>query len=507
LRSHQCFFSAAYGEEEQAILKQHGVLTAFLDPAPYIKLDVSWSLVPYRLYHLNTAASVPDMVKQIFDGRFPNVIRHFHRFIRAVAEYHAFISKEAASEGGNRGSSTSSNHTSEGDSNTPITSGGGDGSISESSGVGIGIGIGIDVGISGDGSSSTDDSCVDATSSSGASRATGDDEPIEEDEAESQEEQVTRRKSARIAARQQILEDEEEEEEEDQDDSEVHEDSEEIGLRLANMRLERLKEMPMEQMFTELRREWRTVRECLFPEIPFVGLGLGSSAGNEYGLMEPSTIRIIINLLKLIDKIDTSKEDAGYLFLFFNLFHMDVEVDKESKVGCDKMSDTLVCLLLPQLLDYTERVARELERSQEGREPGEARLQFDTFTWPKIHQLVGAWGTADHDNFNRYRLSYPLWRSKKISFKEEGYRLPCLMRDDDHAYPRIFVPSALAAKMPREHTAPWAFNHLWYNETARKHFSSLLSLEGALGRSTINDIIKQMRGARSLLPFSLLDDW
>jgi hypothetical protein len=468
--------SKAYGETARAILQQRGVLTAFLDLASGTKKrDVPWSLVPHKLYHLGNAESVPDIVKTLFKGQFRLVIRHFHRFVVSVANYDKDLGRRVGNV-------------------EPIAANTGNGSeldSSEDSGPDSDCEDCDPDNIYGDlnGTSIYSDLDGGGTDGSNSGGECGNDENDNQEEA-------PRRQSARIAQKNQKGKEKEEEEEEEEEVEEDDRSEADRKIAIAEMHLKQLhnSQTKKEERGNRWQDEWAIARGCLFPEIPFVGLGLSKLKGKEYGLELPSTIRIIANLLRLISKIDTRSDITGYLFLFFNLFHIDPRYDTGCKVGLDKISDILVCLLLPLLLRYTEAVAKELEPHLKGT-TCECRL----FTWPQIHKLVQAWSTRDCTNFDYFDLNGPLWSFKQLSFKKEGYLLPCLPRPSGGPYPRIFVPLALAARIPRTRATQWTFGNMWHNAIARQHFSSFLKLDGVVGRSDIEAFIKQLNSVCHLI--------
>ena len=90
------------------------------------------------------------------------------------------------------------------------------------------------------------------------------------------------------------------------------------------------------------------VENLQFPEIPNVGLGYSVSGRPGKGMNGKTTIQIAKTTVKVIKAGMRDPE----LFLFMHLF--------EKNVGADRISDMVVSILRPQILSYTQRIAKEL---------------------------------------------------------------------------------------------------------------------------------------------------
>lgn len=183
---------------------------------------------------------------------------------------------------------------------------------------------------------------------------------------------------------------------------------------------------------------WDAFRMLVFPEIPYVWLGYARKT-NGYGVRPATSACILANIINIIKK--ASKESGDILFVFFNLFQVDLSRQpstrlprkakeatssldaQEVNVRMDKLSDLLTCLILQSLLHYTHSVTTELQEANP-QFPYElfslgklinvrpslclSTLHCKHLLTPTCHQKIVADGAAsrgsDSNNFDFYHL-------------------------------------------------------------------------------------------------------
>lgn len=175
------------------------------------------------------------------------------------------------------------------------------------------------------------------------------------------------------------------------------------------------------------------MRYLIFPEVPFVFLGYCKSKNFGYGVTTEIAEKMMDNAEKMLSKVCGSQHRNEIFALFPFLC---------PGYGPDKIGDTMACLMLPELLNYTSSVIKKL--------PGFHQLQeYDLTSLVAVIEDASKERENDSRNFYTY-----LWLDPKSSpwkkFLKERWNLPVYYDSDQQRnLPLIFSPQCLLDPLPQ----------------------------------------------------------